>query len=109
MAKTKKKKLTISQIVRGADYGKLPMPVERMAAAICKSNPSFSKSKCIQIAVGRLQDYGYLKKGTFKLTKKGKSLAGKMSKREPTAPDVLLKWHLGKKKWVLSDTGKVKV
>ncbi len=90
----KKGKITIEQLRKGADYGKLPMIVERVAAAVKKSNPNYSKSTCIAIAIARLQELGYLKKGTVKLTEKGKKLTAKMSKREPTAPNILLRWNL---------------
>ena len=90
----KGKRISLEKLRKGADRGKLPIIVERMAAAIKKSHPSYSKSQCIAIAVENLQDNGYLRKGTFKMTVKGRKLAQRMYKREPTAPDVLLKWGL---------------
>ncbi len=54
---------------------KVPEPVEHMVAALMKKG--YSRSQAYAIAVGRLQNLGYLKKGTLDLTKKGKSKLSK--------------------------------
>jgi len=94
----KKGKITLEKLRKGADYGKLPMVVERVAAAVKKKNPKLTKSQSIAIAIAQLQRYGYLKKGSVELTEKGKKLTSAMSKREPTAPGILLRWNLAELK-----------
>jgi len=70
----------------------MPLIVERTAAAIKKQNPSLSRGQALAIAIKQLQRYRYLKKGTTQLTEKGKRLTSRMSKRKPTAPEILAKW-----------------
>lgn len=49
---------------------KVPEPVEHMVAALVRKG--YDKKRAYAIAVGRLQQLGYLKKGTLKLTEEGK-------------------------------------
>ena len=55
--------------------GKIPKLVSHVAAAIYKANrgkKGWDAVRALATAISRLQAYGYLKKGTLTLTKKGR-------------------------------------
>lgn len=49
-----------------------PELVDHVAARIAKEHPEYTKSQAYAIAVKQLQRYGYLRKGSMKLTGKGR-------------------------------------
>ena len=61
---------------------KVPEPVKHIVASLI--DKGYTRQQAYAIAVGRLQDLGYLKKGTLDLTKKGKAKLSKHYKEPKT-------------------------
>lgn len=64
--------------------GKLPRIIERMAIAIFveNRNKGITPTQALKIAVKRCQELGYVKKGTFELTEKGRKWLAKKGKEK---------------------------
>lgn len=67
---------------RSNPAGTTPFILQRMVVSILEKNPSYDTSRAFAIATSQAQRFGYLKRGTREVTRKGHSKEASYSARE---------------------------